>query len=127
MEKAIHYQWSAVRNFHSAISSAVDDKRLSWDDMEIIRMKSNTHFSHGDLRNVGTLGGQRDGHRNTRITGQSREVKSRYCEQWNNMGNCECSTSDPRYKDIHLCKVCDNAHPKLSCALSRFPIPSPNP
>ena len=50
MEKAIHYQWSAVRNFHHAISSAVEQNRLSWDDLELIRMKSNTHFSHADLR-----------------------------------------------------------------------------
>ena len=50
MEKSIHYQWSAVRNVHHAISSAVEQNRLSWKDLELIRMKSNTHFSHADLR-----------------------------------------------------------------------------
>ena len=30
MEKAIHYQWPAVRNFHAAISSAMEQKRLTW-------------------------------------------------------------------------------------------------
>ena len=95
---------SEVRNFPSAISLAfIDNKRLSWDDMEIIRMKSNTHFSHDDdLRNVSILNGQRNDHSNTRIAGRSGDVKSRYCEQWNNMGNCECSTSDPQHKEIHL-------------------------
>ena len=58
MEKDIHYQWPAVRNFHAAISSAVEHKQLTWLDFELIRMKSNTHFLHADLCTVASYARQ---------------------------------------------------------------------
>ena len=121
MEKAIHYKWPAVRNFHAAICNAVDSERLSWDDLAEIRLKSVTHFSHADLRVQNSMEAKSVS-RNSKYTGQPKEVRNGYCEPWNDFNNCTCSPSDPKYKDTHLCKICDNDHPKLSCPLRRFPI-----
>ena len=50
MEKAINYSWSSVNNFNLAINNALAQGRLHWGQMDIIQAKSNTFFSHGDLR-----------------------------------------------------------------------------
>ena len=114
MEKAIHYKWPAVRNFHAAICNTVDSKRLSWDDLAEIRLKSVTHFSHADLRVQNSMEAKSVS-RNSKYTGQPKEVRNGYCEPWNDFNNCTCSPSDPKYKDTQLCKICDNDHSKLSC------------
>ena len=103
------------------IENAVDSKRLSWDDRAKIRLKSVTHFSHADLR-VQNSTEAKSMSRNSKYTGQPKEVRNGYCEPWNDFNNCTCSPSDPKYKDTHLCKICDNDHPKLSCPFRRFPI-----
>ena len=78
MEKATHYQWPAVRHFHAAISNAVEQRRLTWEDFEVIRSKSNTHFSHADLH--ATINNSNSGYASqvARGQGRSREKKASY-------------------------------------------------
>ena len=48
-----------------------------------------------------------------------------YCSDWNYTAKCSCNITDPDYKNIHLCKVCDShQHPMLHCAKRRYHIPS---
>ena len=58
MEKAMNYSWSSVRNFNLSINQAFAQGRLTWDQMDVIQARSNTFFSHADLRssqnNVGS-------------------------------------------------------------------------
>ena len=79
MEKVIHYKWPAVRNSHAAICSVVDSKRLSLDDLAKIGLKSVTHFSHADLR-VQNSTEAKSVSRNSKYTGQPKEVRNGYCE-----------------------------------------------
>lgn len=50
MERASTYTWSSVRSFHLAIATAVEQNRLSWSNSDAIREKSQTFFTHQDLR-----------------------------------------------------------------------------
>ena len=122
MEKATHYQWPAVRHFHAAISNAIEQRRLLWEDFEVTQSKSNTHFLHADLR--ANINNSNSRYASQLACGQSRsrEKKASYCEAWNNFYNCSCVITEPSYKDRHLCRVCDKDHPKLHCPLRRFPI-----
>ena len=58
MEKAMNYLWSSVRNFNLSINQAFAQGRLTWGQMDVIQARSNTFFSHADLRssqnNVGS-------------------------------------------------------------------------
>ena len=119
LEKAIHYQWPAVRSFHASISSAVKQKWLTWLDFELIRMKSKTHFSHVDLCTVASYARQSP---RSQGQGKSRKARSNYCETWNNTNKRFCSITAPKYKELYLCKICSGDHAKLHCALRRFPI-----
>ena len=81
-------------------------------------MKSNTHFSHADLR-VTTVPARQI----PRVfQGKSEKIRSFYCEPWNNFFKYSCSVSDPKYKESHLCKVCDSDHPRLHCSHRKFPV-----
>ena len=124
MEKAMNHSWSSVKNFNLSINNALAQGRLNWSQMDIIQAKSNTFISHGDLRSSQNSASkvlrpcqQRDSPR--------LEQKDMHCSQWNYTGKCSCNLTDPDYKNIHLCKVCDsNQHPMLHCAKRRYPIPS---
>lgn len=124
MEKFINYLWSSVNNFILSINNVLAQGRLHWGQMDIIQAKSNTFFSHGDLRSsqnsaskVLRLRPPRDSLR--------LEQKDMYCSDWNYTAKLSCNITDPDYKNIHLCKVCDShQHPMFHCAKRRCPIPS---
>ena len=124
MEKAIKYSWSSVKNFNLAINNALAQGSLHWGQMDIIQAKSNTFFSHGDLRSS-----QNSASKVLRLRPQSDsprlEQKDMYCSDWNYTAKCSCNITNPDYNNIHLCEVCDSdQNPMLHCAKQRYPIPS---
>ena len=50
MQRAATYTWASVRSFHLAIATAVEQGRLTWNGFDTIRERSQTSFSHNDLR-----------------------------------------------------------------------------
>ena len=61
MECASTYNWSSVCSFHLSIATAIDQGWLSWYDCDAIRERSQTFFTHQDLRtHPRTLGKQQN-------------------------------------------------------------------
>ncbi|KAK3732020.1 hypothetical protein QZH41_016893, partial [Actinostola sp. cb2023] len=52
MERATVYTWTSVRNFHISVHNAVDSGRLSYTKFDIIRDRSQTFFTHAELRSM---------------------------------------------------------------------------
>ena len=125
MEKAINYSWSSVRNFNLSINQAFAQGRLTWDQMDVIQARSNTFFSHADLRSSqNNVGSKFTGPRQSRDSPR-REQKNSYCTDWNYTAKCSCNITDVEYKNAHHCNVCDSdQHPMLHCSKRRYPIPS---
>ena len=63
MEKAMNYSWSSVRNFNLSINQAFAQGRLTWGQMDFIQPRSNTFFSHADLRSSQNMGSKFTGPR----------------------------------------------------------------
>ena len=124
MEKAMNYSWSSVRNFNLSINQAFAQGRLTWGQMDVIQARSNTFFSHADLRSSQNMGSKFTGPRQQRDSPR-REQKDSYCTDWNYTAKCSCNITDVEYKNAHHCKVCDSdQHPMLHCSKRRYPIPS---
>ena len=124
MEKAMNYSWSSVRNFNLSINQAFAQGRLTWGQMDVIQARSNTFFSHADLRSSQNMGSKFTGLRQQRDSPR-REQKDSYCTDWNYTAKCSCNITDVEYKNAHHCKVCDSdQHPMLHCSKRRYPIPS---
>ena len=124
MEKAMIYSWSSVRNFNLSINQAFAQGRLTWGQMDVIQARSNTFFSHADLRSSQNMGSKFTGLRQQRDSPR-REQKDSYCTDWNYTAKCSCNITDVEYKNAHHCKVCDSdQHPMLHCSKRRYPIPS---
>ncbi|EDO30392.1 predicted protein [Nematostella vectensis] len=121
MEKAASYSWSSVRNFHFSISSAIEAGRLTWNDATVIRDRAQIAFTHADLRSA-SQSAPRNG-----ISSAAKAKKELYCKDWNHTGKYFCPPTDPAYKSVLLCRVCDANHSMLSCAKRRFPIPNTGP
>ena len=119
MERAITYSWSSVRNFHLSVNNAVEQGRLSWQSFESIRERAQTFFTHQDLRsNIPSPS------RNNSTPSRGKG-KDHFCKDWNYTGKCGCAITDPSYKAVHRCRVCDSAdHAMLTCAKRKYPIPS---
>ena len=103
-------------------SSAVEQKRLTWEDLDVIRSKSSTYFSHADLRADNNNSNDSFMSHSANGQGRSREKKESYCEAWSNFNKCSCVITEPSYKDHLLCQVRDKDHVKLHCPRRRFPI-----
>ena len=124
MEKVMNYSWPSVRNFNLSINQALAQGRLTWGQMDVIQARSNTFFSHADLRTSQNTGSKFSGPRQQRDSPR-REQKDMYCTDWNYTAKCSCSITDPEYKHTHHCRVCDSdQHPMLHCAKRRYPIPT---
>lgn len=124
MEKAMNYSWPSVRNFNLSINQALAQGRLTWGQMDVIQARSNTFFSHADLRSSQNTGSKFSGPRQQRDPPR-REQKDMYCTDWNYTAKCSCNITDPEYKNTHHCRVCDSdQHPMLHCAKRRYPIPT---
>ena len=124
MEKAMNYSWSSVRNFNLSINQAFAQGRLTWGQMDVIQARSNTFFSHADLRSSQNMGSKVTGPRQQRDSPR-REQKDSYCTDWNYTAKCSCNITDVEYKNAHHCKMCDSdQHPMLHCSKRRYPIPS---
>ena len=129
MERATTYSWPSVRSFHLAIATAIDQGRLAWTSWDAIRERSQTFFSHQDLRPQSRPTGS---HRVTSpfqplptSTRSLRSPKETYCRDWNYTGKCSCSIINANYGSTHRCRVCDTTeHPMLQCVKRRFPIPA---
>lgn len=124
MEKAMNYSWPSVRNFNLSINQALAQGRLTWGQMDVIQARSNTFFSHADLRSSQNTGSKFSGPHQQRDPPR-REQKDMYCTDWNYTAKCSCNITDPEYKNTHHCRVCDSdQHPMLHCAKRRYPIPT---
>ena len=124
MEKAMNYSWPSVRNFNLSINQALAQGRLTWGQMDVIQARSNTFFSHADLRSSQNPSSKFSGPRQPRDPPR-REQKDMYCTDWNYTAKCSCNITDPEYKNTHHCRVCDSdQHPMLHCAKRRYPIPT---
>ena len=93
MERASTYTWSSVRSFHLAIATAIEQNRLSWSNSDAIREKSQTFFTHQDLRTAsqarpsGTPRQQSQAGPQTpfqrSLNRSDRAQKESYCRDWN--------------------------------------------
>jgi len=113
--KAKNYSSSSVKNFNLPINNALAQGTLNWGQMDIIQAKSNTFFSHGDLRSS-----QNSTSKVLRLHPQCDspplEQKDMHCSDWNYTAKCSCNITDPDFNNIDLCRVCDsNQHPMLHC------------
>lgn len=129
MERAATYSWPSVRSFHLAIATAIEQGRLSWTSSDAIRERSQTFFSHHDLRTQSrppTSQRQISPYQTPLASARTiRSPKETYCRDWNYTGKCSCSITSANYASIHRCRVCDSTeHPMLHCAKRRFPIPA---
>ena len=135
MERASTYTWSSVRSFHLAIATAIEQNRLSWSNSDAIREKSQTFFTHQDLRTAsqarpsGTPRQQSQAGPQTpfqrSLNRSDRAQKESYCRDWNYTAKCSCSATATTYATNHRCRVCDSVeHPMLHCAKRKFPIPT---
>lgn len=119
MDKASTYTWASVRNFHLFIHNAVQSKRMSWSDLDKIRERAQTFFTHLDLRAPTTTSPTSPFNRQPKV----RQSKS--CETWNYTGECSCDATQAVYKEHHRCRVCDSVeHPMLHCKKRKYPIPA---
>ena len=127
MARASTYQWSSVRSFHLSIATAIDQGRLSWSDCDAIRERSQTFFTHQDLRTQPRTPGTQQNHGTQQSQSQryNRDKKEKYCRDWNYTAKCECHATSASYSSNHRCRVCDTTdHPMLYCPKRKFPIPS---
>lgn len=128
MARASTYSWSSVRSFHLSIATAIDQGRLSWSDCDAIREKSQTFFTHQDLRTqprTSATQSPNQGAPQTQSQRLNREKKEKYCRDWNYTFKCNCTTTSSTYSTNHRCRVCDvTDHPMLHCPKRKFPIPS---
>ena len=123
-KKLMNYSWPSVRNFNLSINQALAQGRLTWGQMDVIQARSNTFFSHADLRSSQNTGSKFSGPRQQRDPPR-RERKDMYCTDWNYTAKCSCNITDPEYKNTHHCRVCDSdQHPMLHCGKRRYPIPT---
>lgn len=91
MARASTYSWSSVRSFHLSIATAIDQGRLSWSDCEAFREKSQTFFTHQDLRTqprTSATQSQNQGAPQTQSQRLNREKKDQYCRDWNYTFKC---------------------------------------
>ena len=121
MERASTYTWSSVRSFHLAIATAIEQNRLSWSNSDAIREKSQTFFTHQDLRTAsqarpsGTPRQQSQAGPQTpfqrSLNRSDRAQKESYCRDWNYTAKCSCSATATTYATNHFnfrkrdCKV----------------------
>ena len=113
VEKAMNYSWSSVWNFNLSINQAFAQGLLTWGQMDVIQARSNTFFSHADLRSSQNMGSKFTGPRQQRDSPR-REQKDSCCTDWNYTAKCSCNITDVEYKNAHHCKVCDSdQHPML--------------
>ena len=127
MARASTYQWSSVRSFHLSIATAIDQGRLSWSDCDAIRERSQTFFTHQDLRTQPRTPGTKQNHGTQQSQSQryNRDKKEKYCRDWNYTAKCECHATSASYSSNHRCRVCDTTdHPMLYCPKRKFTIPS---
>ena len=127
MARASTYNWSSVRSFHLSIATAIDQGRLSWSDCDVIRERSQTFFTHQDLRTHPRTSGtqQNQSMQQSQLHRSNRDKKEKYCRDWNYTAKCDCHTTSASYSNNHRCRVCDTTdHPMLHCPKRKFPIPS---
>ena len=121
MARASTYNWSSVSSFHLSIATAIDQGRLSWSDCDAIRERSQTFFTHQDLRTQPRTSGMQQ----SQSYRSNRDKKEKYCRDWNYTAKCDCHTTSASYSSNHLCRACDTTdHPMLHCPKRKFPIPS---
>ena len=127
MERAATYSWPSIRNFHLANASAIEQGRLTWTQSEAIRERSQTFFSHQDLRTQLRPSPTQRQPPSPQSPAQraARSTKDHYCREWNYTGKCSCAITSVSYASSHRCRVCDTSeHPMLHCPKRRFPVPS---
>lgn len=127
MARASTYNWSSVRSFHLSIATAIDHGQLSWSDCDAIRERSQTFFTHQDLRTHPRMSGtqQHQSMQQSPLQRSNRDKKEKYCRDWNYTAKCDCHTTSASYSSNHRCRVCDTTdHPMLHCPKRKFPIPS---
>ena len=127
MARASTYTWASVRSFHLSIATAIDQGRLAWSDCDAIRERSQTFFTHQDLRTQPRTSGTQpnQGTQQTQSQRANRDKKEKYCRDWNYTAKCNCHTTSASYSSNHRCRVCDvTDHPMLHCPKRKFPIPS---
>lgn len=117
MDRAFTYCWPSVRNVLLSVHNAVVQGRLTWNSPNIIRERSQTFFSHLDLRSNSPS-------RLFNATSPPRnKAKDHLCKEWNYSGKCSCSIADTSYKTVHKCRVCDSSdHAVLMCPKRKYPI-----
>ena len=103
MERASTYTWLSVHSFHLAIATAIEQNRLSWSNSDAIREKSQTFFTHQDLRTAsqarlsGTSRQQSQAGPQTpfqrSLNRSDRAQKESYCRDWNYTAKCSCSAT----------------------------------
>lgn len=112
MERSTAYSWSSVRNFRSSLNNAVEGGRISWEDRDVIRDRSQIFFTHSDLRSQ------------NRGTQRTQTTKRDTCRDWNYSGKCSFPITEASYKNTHRCRVCESLeHPMLRCPKRKFSIP----
>ena len=90
---------------------------------ENIRAKAQAFLMHDDLkstpptnRNVGVSKGEQVAFTQAAKTILTME-KEQLCRNWNNYNNCSCNKTNPDYKNIHKCLVCEyDTHPMRHCS-----------
>ena len=71
----MNYSWPSVRNFNLSINQALAQGRLTWGQMDVIQARSNTFFSHADLRSSQNTGSKSSGPRQQRDPlGESKKI-----------------------------------------------------
>ena len=120
MDRAITYSWPSVRNFHLSVHNAVEQGRLTWSSAETIRERSQTFFTHLDLRSNSAAS-----HSFNTTSHYFNKAKDHLCKEWNYSGKCSCLIADVSYKTIHKCRVCNSSdHAMLMCPKRKYPIPN---
>jgi len=116
--KAMDYSWSSVRAFYSYIAKLVEQHRLDWNELAIIKDHSTTFSKHSDLKSPSL---------STKFASTSPShaaTNTRPCSDWNYKGQCSCDSTTSSYASLHVCCVCAKDHPMLRCPKRKHPIQS---
>ena len=125
MQRAATYTWASVRSFHLAIATAVEQGRLTWNGFDTIRERSQTFFSHNDLR-PSRPSAQRSSTQSS--ARPNKPPRDNFCRDWNYTSQCSCQPTSASYTTSHRCRVCDSHdHPMLHCPKRKYPIPNVSP
>lgn len=123
--KAMNYSWSSVRSFYAYIASQVEQRRLNWNDIALIKDYSTTFFKHSDLKlsPFANKGQHQSSLSNSSAPTKNGNFSSKPCRFWNYKGVCQCDKDQSSYASLHVCRVCAKDHPMLHCPKRKQPIP----